>query len=86
MLKVQLVNAELFGKIKTMSNPTKFKMLELTQSRTRTITELSRETNLAYNKCADYVAELHRRKLVQKTKKGREMLVKSTVLLKNVQL
>ena len=86
MLKVQLSNAELFGKIRAMSNPTKFKILELTQSRARTITELGKETNLAYNKCADYVAELHRKKLVQKNRKGREMFVKASILLKSIKL
>jgi len=86
MLKVQLANEELYRKIRVMANKNRFRIIELTQSRARSVTDLRKEINLAYTKCADYVRMLEKEKLVHKTRRGRETLVKSTILLKNIRL
>ncbi|MFH1224870.1 MAG: winged helix-turn-helix domain-containing protein [Candidatus Diapherotrites archaeon] len=86
MFGVSLENEELYRKIRVLANKNRFRILELTQSGARSVTELRKETNLAYTKCADYVRMLEKEKLVRKTKKGRETLVKSVVLLKSIRL
>ena len=86
MFKVAIRRNGLFRKIKEMANPSRFKMLELTQEDAKTVTELSKETNLAYNKCADYVTKLEKVGLVEKKRSGREMLVKATINLDRVKI
>ena len=70
---------ELFNRVKVMSNQMRFTILELTQDQEMSITELSLALNLAYTKCADYVKILENLKMVSKTKRGREVKVKSKV-------
>jgi len=86
MINVSLANPELYNKIRVIGNKNRFKILELTQAKEKSITELGKEINLAYTKCADYVRMLEKEKLVKKTRKGREILVKSRVMLKNIQM
>jgi len=86
MLKVELTNEALYRRIRVIANKNRFKILELTQARAKTVTALRKELNLAYTKCADYVTMLEKEGLVRKTRDGRETLVKSTVLLKNIKL
>ncbi len=73
-------NKDLLKKIKLISNEKRFFILLLTQNTSLNITELSSKLNLAYNKCADYVTLLAKHKLVTKTKKGKEIFVKSEVI------
>ena len=70
-------NGELFSKIRTLSNPLRFRIVELTQNEEMSITEISGKLHLSYTKCADYIALLEKQKLVSKRRKGREVLVKS---------
>jgi hypothetical protein len=76
-----LENRELFDKIGALSNISKFKIIELTQSKEASITLLAKKVNLAFNKCSNYCAELKKYDLVSKEKKGKNVLVKSKVNL-----
>ncbi len=86
MFKPRLGHEELFQRIRIMANRSRFKMLEITQTGPKTVTELSKETNLAYNKCADYVSMLEKEGLVEKKRDGREMLVKAKVDLGKIKI
>ena len=76
-----LQHYELFTKIRIISNKYRFRILELTQNEQINISELSKILNLSYTKCADYVRLLENANLVEKTKRNKEMLVKSKVNL-----
>jgi len=65
--------------VKSISNKNRFAIIELTQTKPRSIAELSRLLGLSYSKCADYVTILEKQGAVTKTKKGKEVLVKSKV-------
>lgn len=78
-------NDDLFRKIRVMANGNRFRILELTEKKALNITELKKETNLAYTKCADYVRLLEKEGLIEKTKVGREMEIKSRVSFKTLQ-
>ncbi len=86
MLNPTLHNAGIYRKIRVLANKNRFKILELTQANTKTVTELSNETMLAYTKCADYVTILAKEKLVEKTRKGREILVKAKIDIAKIKL
>lgn len=77
--KQPIEKKELFERIKLISNHHRFRILEITETEPFTITELSSKLKLAYNKCADYVTMLETKGLVQKTKMGKEVKVKSDV-------
>jgi len=82
MPEIQENNAEkLYKQIKQLSNKKKFKILELTQEKQKNISELSKELELACNKCSNYVTELENEKLVVKETVGRNVYVKSKVSL-----
>lgn len=72
---------ELFERIKVMSNLQRFRILELTETEQLSITELSSKLRLAYNKCADYVRIMEEKGLIQKTRVGKEVKVRSKVKL-----
>lgn len=74
-------NQELFERIRLISNPHRFRIIELTQDNQLSITELSSKLKLAYNKCADYARMLESLDLIKKTKVGKEVKVKSIVNL-----
>jgi predicted transcriptional regulator len=71
----------LYKKIKLLSNKKKFEILKATQKDRKNITELSKELNLAYNKCSDYVTALAKEKLVLKVKEGKAVYVTSNIKL-----
>jgi len=81
--KSKLKNETIFNKIKVISNRPRFRILEITQSKERSISELSSILNLSYTKCADYVKLLENAKLIQKTRSGKEALIKSRVKFKD---
>lgn len=72
-------NYLLFRKVRVISNPHRFRIIELTENNSLSITELSSKLKLAYTKCADYVKMLEQMGLVQKTRDGKETLVRSKV-------
>ncbi len=74
-------NDGVYRKIRLMSNQYRFRILELTDNRQMNITELSKALRLSYTKCADYVRFLENEGLVEKTKRNKEVLVKSRVSL-----
>ena len=61
-------------------------MLELTQKEPKSVTELSKSTNLAYNKCADYVSMLEKEGLMEKKREGRVTKVKATIDLSKIKI
>ena len=58
---------EIFDRIKVISNPQRFKIIELTQENQLSITELCSKLKIAYNKCVDYVRMLAQHNLIKKT-------------------
>jgi predicted transcriptional regulator len=81
-----LKNPEIFSKIRAMSNPLRFNILELTQHKDRSISDLSSNLRLSYTKCADYVKMLEDLQLVSKTKVGKEVKVRSRVIFSKSQV
>ncbi len=79
--KISSQHRETFEKIRVLSNEHRFKIVEITQEIGFTVTQLSSMLNLSYTKCADYVSLLEKKKLVDKIKRGREIIVKSKVKL-----
>lgn len=73
---------QLYRRIKVISNKTRFRILQLTQEKALSITELSERLKLAYTKTADYVALLEAHELVQKERSGKETLVRSVVTIR----
>lgn len=60
-----------------LSNRFRFGIVVATQNDQLSITELSLKLKLSYNKCADYVRMLEQGGLIEKTKVGKEVKVKS---------
>ncbi len=81
-----LDNKELFDKVKLISNNLRFRILELTQVKKLSITELSTHLQLSYTKCADYVSLLEKHGLVNKEKNGRLVMVRSRTLISGDQI
>jgi predicted transcriptional regulator len=79
----QIQNKALFEKVKVISNALRFHILELTQSKELSITQLAMALQLSYTKTADYVKMLEDLELISKSKKGKEVKVKSRVMLKS---
>ena len=79
----QLKHETLYPKIKVLSNKHRFKIVKLTQEQALSITELSSELGLAYNKCINYVTMLEKEGLIEKTRSGKEVLVSAKVKLSN---
>jgi Mn-dependent DtxR family transcriptional regulator len=59
-MKAQIKNKEVFEKVNRLSNQYKFKIIELTQDKELTITDLSRLLGLALTRTSDYVAKLEK--------------------------
>jgi len=76
-------NYDLFNKIKVTSNELRFQIIELTQDKELSISELSSQLGLSYTSCADYVTILYNAKVVDKTKSGKEVLIKSLIKIKD---
>ena len=70
-----------FEKIKAISNEKRFKIIELTQNNKLSIRKISSLIGLAYTKCDDYITTLYKLELVSKEKQGKNVLVKSRVIL-----
>ena len=65
-----------YEQIKQLSNEKKFKIIQLVENERKNITELSKEVELAYNKCSNYVTDLVKKNLVVKEKEGKYIYVK----------
>lgn len=74
-------NDDLFSKIKELSTPSKFKIIETLESGKMTITNLAKKVNLAFNKCSNYCSDLEKVGFVEKEKDGKNVFVKSTLSL-----
>jgi len=81
MLREKVVQTSILSKVKVISNKLRFKIIELTQENQYSITELSSKLKLSYTKCADYITMLENHGLIQKTREGKEVKVKSKVKL-----
>ena len=75
----KIKHLELYNKINSIANQKRFAILELTSQKSHTTTELSEKLNLAYNKCADYLALLYKNGLVDKQRKGKIVEITSKV-------
>jgi len=79
----QIQNKVLFEKVRVISNALRFHIIELTQSKELSITQLAMTLGLSYTKTADYVRMLEELGLISKSKKGKEVKIKSRVMLKS---
>lgn len=79
----QIQNKILYEKVKVISNALRFHILELTQVRELSITQLATALHLSYTKTADYVKMLENLELITKSKKGKEVRIKSKVIMKS---
>lgn len=77
---------ELYKQIKLLSNKKKYKIVKSVQNDMKSITEISKELNLAYNKCSNYISELEKEKLVLKIRDGKEVYVTSNTELKKFKI
>lgn len=82
--KITLKEKGIYSKIRQLSNVRKFKILELTQEREVDVTELSKLSLLAFNKCSNYCTSLEKENLIKKEKKGKNTFVKSKISLKDL--
>ena len=79
--EISLKNTALFLKIKEIANPSKFKIVELTQNKSYNITELSKKVPLAFNKCSNYCTELQKMDLIEKKEENNNVKIKSKLVL-----
>ena len=79
--KIPLENMILFEKICLLSNMSKFRIVELTQENEISISFLSKKIKIAFNKCSNYCSELEQSNLISKEKKGKNVFVKSKIIL-----
>ena len=77
--EVGIDKKEVYGRIRAMSNGLRFKILELTQEKQLSVTELSSILKLAYTKCSDYLGILENNGLIIKTKEGKNVRISSKV-------
>ena len=77
--KLTLDHPDIYGKIREMSNITKFRIIELTQEKEMSITLLAKKADLAYNKCVNYCTDLEKQKLLTKKKDGKNVFVKCKI-------
>ncbi len=76
---VPLQNEFLFKKVYELSNKQNFKVIELTQNKEMSITEIKKHLKLKYKRCSEYIKKLEALQLVKKSKKGKNVLVRSRV-------
>jgi len=81
MVEVSNKFSHTYSLVKLISNKNRFAILELTQTKSLSITDLSKLLELSYSKCADYIALLAKQGTVTKTRKGKEVLIKSRIKL-----
>ena len=74
-------NPDLFQKIRLISNPARFKILELTQDKELSITEIGNNIKITYKRCSEYIKKLEKLRMISKNKKGKNVYVKSKVRL-----
>ena len=82
--EISVKDRSLFDKIGKLSNPSKFRIIELTQKEKASITDLAKKVNLAFNKCSNYCADLVRIGFLEKEKEGKNVFVKSKVNLSKI--
>jgi len=86
VMKTQIKNKEIFDKVNLLSNQFRFKIVELTQDKEFTITDLSSILELAFTKTSDYVARLEKLGIIEKLKDGKNVKVKSNIKISNNQI
>jgi len=79
----QIQNKVVYERVKVISNALRFHILELTQTRELSITQLAASLHLSYTKTADYVKMLEDLELITKSKMGKEVKVRSRVMIKS---
>jgi len=83
--KVEVKNKELFTKIKELSNPSKFRILEIIENGKMSVTLLAKKVNLAFNKCSNYCSQMEKVNILTKEKKGKNVFVKSRLEIKELE-
>lgn len=82
--EIKVKNQKLFRKVKELSNPSKFKILEILQEEKISITLLAKKVNLAFNKCSNYCTDLEKNNFLIKEKQGKNVLVKGNLDMKKL--
>ena len=75
-------NQTIFKKIKLLSNPARFKVLELTQGNGIPISEIGKKLGIKYKRCSEYIRKMEKEGLLYKTVEGRIKIVKSNAELR----
>lgn len=81
---LDIKDKEIYLKIRQLANISKFKILELTQEKEIDVTELSKLSKLAFNKCSNYCTSLEKINLVTKNRIGVNTFIKSKISLKSL--
>jgi predicted transcriptional regulator len=81
---LDIKDKETYSKIRQLSNISKFKILELTQEKEIDVTELSKLSKLAFNKCSNYCTSLEKANLITKNRIGVNTVIKSKISFKNL--
>lgn len=82
--EIKVKNQKLFRKIKELSNPSKFKILEILQEEKISITTLAKKVDLAFNKCSNYCTDLEKSNFLIKEKQGKNVFVKTNLNLQKL--
>jgi len=82
----EIKNKQLFNRIRIISNEFRFRIIELTQDKEMSITDLSSILKLAYTKTSYYVMMLEKQGLILKLKDGKNVKIKSRVKILNNQI
>jgi len=77
--KYQFQNSALFNKIKILSNPTRFKVLELSQGEGMSISSIAKHLKFKYKRCSEYIIKMEKEGILSKLQEGREKIVRSNV-------
>lgn len=79
--KYNFQSPTLFRRIKLLSNPARFKILELSQGEGMSISEIGKHLRIKYKRCSEYIIKMEKEGLLYKIVKGRVKIVKSNVEL-----
>ena len=82
--KFNLNNPLLFERIKTISNPARFKILEIVCDRKASVTQIGKIIGIKYRRCSEYIRKMEKLGLVNKKKDGKEVFVESNIELKRL--
>ncbi|MFA5108753.1 MAG: winged helix-turn-helix domain-containing protein [Candidatus Micrarchaeia archaeon] len=82
MRNIPIQHETTYNRLRALANRYRFRIIELTQDETLSISQISKKIKLSYTKCTDYVSILEKEGLVKKTRDGREMKISGLARIK----